>query len=1039
MKFTDFFIRRPVLATALSLVIFLLGVRAFLGMTVRQYPKMTNTTVTVSTAYPGASPETIQGFLTTPLERVLATAPGIDYMTSTSAEGASTITIYMKLNYSPNAAVANMQSKIQQVVNKLPTGSQLPIINVTVGDSTDLMYIAFYSHHMNQQQITDYLMRVVQPSLVSVSGVSEAQIVPAGTGSGNTFAMRVWLNPSEMAALHVSPADVATALAANDYISAVGRTRSKNIAEVITATTSLSNVHQFRNLIIAQNGDTLVRLKDVARVTLGAQNYTSQAFFDATTAAYIGIQPTPSANSLDVARGVRHALSQLERQFPPNLHASIPYDASTYIKAALHEIVITIGITLIVVILVILLFLGSLRAAIIPAVAIPLSIIGGGLMMWMMHFTINLLTLLAIVLAIGLVVDDAIVVVENIHRHIEEGNSPLDAAILSGRELLAPIVVMSTTLVAVFAPIGFMGGLTGSLFSEFAFTLVAAVLVSMIVALTLSPMLSARVLRHSQPHGFAQYIDTRFDALRARYDRLLHASLDYLPVTLVFATAMLVSVYFLFVTTRQELAPQEDQGVIFVAGTAPPTATPHYLKTYGLKIINDFKKLNVYDMSFMITGFSPTGAGGNSMIAGMHLIPWNQRSISTMQLQPILQQQMSKIPGMQIAVFQKPPLPGSAGGPPVQFVIQGAAGYKKIDLVANRLIAIAQRSGLFAYVAKDLRYDNPQVVLHIHRNIAASLGLDMQAIASNLQPLLSGNYINRFDLAGRSYQVIPQVDDRFRSDPGLLKRFYIKTPAGHMVSLATIASVQSVVQPQYLPQFQQLNSATIQAVPVPGVTMGQALSYLRVQAHKIFPLGFTVNYASESRQFMHARGGLLVTFFLAILLIYLLLAAQFESFRDPLIVMVTVPMSISGALIFLSLGLGTINIYTEVGLITLIGLITKQGILIVQFANDAQRHGHLNKRAAVERASSIRLRPILMTTGAMAIGVVPLLLATGPGAAARFAMGLVIFTGLTLGSLFSLFVVPAMYMAIGKDHSQDEAGFSGGPPAPVSPQDEPRQ
>ncbi len=836
--------------------------------------------------------------------------------------------------------------------------------------------------------------------------------------------MRVWLNPIKMAAFHVEPAQVAAALAANDYISAVGRTRSATRGVVIRATTNLSSVRGFRNLIIAKNGPTLVRLKDVARVVLGAESYTTQAFFNGTTAAYIGIQPTPQANSLTVARGVRHELARLKAQFPPALHARVPYDASTYITAALHEILTTIGITLIVVIVVILLFLGSLRAALIPAIAIPLSIIGGGLLMWMMHFTINLLTLLAIVLAIGLVVDDAIVVVENIHRHIEEGQSPIDAALLSGRELLAPIVVMSTTLVAVFAPIGFMGGLTGSLFSEFAFTLIATVLISMVVALTLSPTLSARVLTKNPPHGVARFIDERFEGLRKRYDRVLSGSLDYRPATLLFAAVMLVSVYFLFASTKQELAPQEDQGIIFVAGVAPPTATPRYLRTYGMQVIHDFQSFKVYDKSFMITGFSPAGAGTNQMMAGMHLVPWNKRSISTMKLQPLVQQKVSHIAGLQLAVFQRPSLPGSAGGPPVQFVIQGNAGYKKIDAVADHLIGIAQRSGLFAYVAKDLRYDDPQIVLHIHRSMAAALGLNMQTIAANLQPLLSGNYINRFDLKGRSYEVIPQVSDRFRADAGLLKSFYLQA-GGHMVPLSTLVSMTTDVQPQFLPQFDQLNSATIQAVPMPGVTMGQALSYLRVQAHKIFPTGFTVNYASESRQFMHTRNGLLVTFFLAILLIYLLLAAQFESFRDPLIVMVTVPMSISGALIFLSLGLGTINIYTEVGLITLIGLITKQGILIVQFANEAQRREGLSKRAAVEKASSIRLRPILMTTAAMVIGVVPLLLATGPGAAARFALGLVIFTGLGLGSLFSLFVVPAMYMLLGKDHSHDRQSQGG--------------
>ena len=1020
MKFTDLFIRRPVLATSLSLVILLLGVRAYMGMTVREYPTMTNTTVTVSTAYPGASPSTVQGFVTTPLERVIASAPGIDYMTSTSAESVSTITVYMKLNYNPDAAVANIQSKTQQVVNKLPTGSQLPVINVTVGDATALMYIAFYSHEMNQQQITEYLLRVVQPRLVAINGVSQAQIVPAGTGSGNTYAMRVWLDPNRMAALGVTPAQVAQALAANDYISAVGRTRGKNIGMVIKATTNLYTPQQFRNLVIKSSGDTLIRLKDVADVELGAQNYDSRAYFKGIPAAYIGIQPTPSANSLDVSTGVRRALKELEPQFPPQLHVNIPFDASTYIKASIHEITDTIAITLAVVIMVIFLFLGSLRAAIVPAVAIPLSIIGGGFIMWLMGYSINLLTLLAIVLAIGLVVDDAIVVVENIHRHIHEGKSPLQSALLSGRELASPIVVMSTTLVAVFAPIGFMGGLTGSLFSEFAFTLVAAVLVSMIVALTLSPMLSGKILRPNPEHGLANLIDRGFDRLRGFYDKLLHASLDYLPVTLVFAAAVLASIYFLFTTTQQELAPQEDQGILFVAGTAPPTATPDYLTRYGEQIIKDFERFPVYAKSFMVTGFSPGGGGTNSLIAGMRLVPWNKRSVSTMQLLPQVQQAVSHITGLQIGVFQRPSLPGSAGGTPVQFVIQSSADYKKIDQVANALIARAQKSGLFMFITKDLRYDNPELVLQIHRNIAATLGLTMRDIASNLQPLLNGNYINRFDLQGRSYEVIPQVPDRFRAEPNLLKRYYIQTASGALVPLSTVVSLKTEVQPQFLPQFQQLNSATIQAVPAPGVTLGQALGYLDAQAKQIFPQGYSVNYASQSRQFMQEKSGLLVTFLLAILLIYLLLAAQFESFWDPLIVMVTVPMSISGALIFLSLGLGTINIYTEVGLIALIGLITKQGILIVQFANEAQKNEGLNKREAVEKASSIRLRPILMTTGAMVIGVVPLLLATGPGAASRFAMGLVIFTGLSIGALFSLFVVPAMYMYLAKDYRKQK-------------------
>ena len=1016
MKFTDIFIHRPVLATALSLVILLLGLRAYTEMTVREYPAITNTVVTVTTAYPGANPNTIQGFITTRLERVIASAPGIDYMTSNSSEGMSTITVYMKLNYSPDAAVANIQSKVQQVTNELPAGSQLPVINVTVGNTTDLMYIAFYSNQLTQQQITDYLLRVVQPKLAAVSGVGQAQILPPGSGNGNTYSMRVWLNPRKMAALRISASQVSQILAANDFISAVGSTRGTETGDTIVATTNLHDAAQFRNLVVKNVGNTIIRLKDIAQVELGAQNYDSSAYFDGKPAAFVGIQEAPSANSLNVAAGVKAALAELGTTLPPGMHMAIPYDATDYIKASIKDVLITIGITLAVVVLVIFLFLGSFRSVLIPAVAIPLSIIGAGFIMWAMGFTINLLTLLAIVLAIGLVVDDAIIVVENVHRHIDEGKSPLQAALMTGRELGTAIVVMSTTLIAVFAPIGFMSGLTGSLFSEFAFTLVATVLVSMVVALTLSPMLSSKILRASSAHGFAHFIDTRYEELRRLYDRLLRSSLNFVPVTLLFAAVIFVSIYFLFTTSKQELAPQEDQGVIFNMGTGAPNITPELLGKYGMKIVHDLEKYPETRATFMVTGISVgSGGGTNSLIAGMRLKNWDKRSVTAMQLAPQVQQQMNGITGLQVASFQRPSLPGSAGGLPVQFVLQSSGGYDKLDQVANDVINRAQKSGLFVYVTKDLRIDNPEIVLHIHRNMAANLGLTMADIAQDLQPLLGGNYVNRFDLKGRSYEVIPQVPDHFRANPGMLKTYYVATATGQMVPLSTLVSVETKVQPQFLPQFQQLNSATIQAVPAPGVTLGQALTYLKTQAQNVMPKGFSIDYSSQSRQYMQEKSGLLVTFALAILLIYLLLAAQFESFRDPLIVLITVPMSISGALIFISLGLATINIYTEVGLITLIGLIAKQGILIVQFANQIQRHEGLDKRSAVEKASSIRLRPILMTTGAMVLGVLPLLLASGAGAVSRFDMGLVIFTGLAIGSFFSLFVVPAIYMILAKD------------------------
>lgn len=1016
MRFTEIFVRRPVMATALNLVIFLLGLHAFLMMTVRQYPALTNTVVTITTAYPGASPSTVQGFVTTRLEKVIASAPHIDYLTSNSSEGTSTITVYMQLGTEPSSALANIQAKVQQVTDQLPTGSQLPVINVTVGSTTDLMYVAFYSKTLNQQQITDYLLRVVQPQLATVSGVGQAQILPPGAGNGNTYAMRIWLNPQKMAALGISAAQVSTALQANDFISAVGQTRGKTVQNTIVATTNLHNVQEFENLVITKSGDTLIRLKDVAKVELGAQDYTSYAFFDGRPAAFIGIQESPSANSLDVASGVKAALKNIDKGLPPGLHEAIPYDASVFIKASLDEVMLTIGITLAVVLLVIFFTLGSWRAAIIPAVAIPLAIIGAGLIMWGLGYSINLITLLAFVLAIGLVVDDAIIVVENVHRHIDEGKSPFDAAMLTGRELGSPIVVMSTTLIAVFAPIAFMGGLTGSLFGEFAFTLVAAVFISMIVALTLSPMLASKVLRPTKEHGFEHFIDQRFSGLSRFYDRLLRGSLNYVPVTLLFAAVVFASIYFLFTTSKSELAPQEDQGIIFSADTGGPTITPKELVKYGKQVLHVFDQYPEKAATFMVTGISTgSGAGSNSMFAGLRLTPWSQRSTTAMELQPKVQQALQSVTGLQTASFLPPPLPGSAGGLPVQFVLQSPGSYTKLDKVADQVVGAAYQSGLFFYVMKDLRIDNPEVVLKINRNLAGNLGISMAAIAQDLQPLLGGNYVNRFDMDGRSYKVIPQVPDRFRADPGMLKHYYISTASGALVPLSTVVSIETRTEPQFLPQFDQLNAATIQAIPKPGVSMGQALGFLRQAAEKVMPSDYQVNYASQSRQYEQEKSGLLVTFLLAILLIYLLLSAQFESFRDPLIVLITVPMSISGALIFISLGFGSINIYTEVGLITLIGLIAKQGILIVQFANSIQLHEGLDKRAAVEKASSIRLRPILMTTAAMVLGVLPLVFATGPGAVSRYQMGLVICTGLAIGALFSLFVVPAMYMALAKD------------------------
>ncbi len=1011
MKFTDIFIRRPVLASAVSLIILLVGLRAWFGMTLREYPMVTTTVVTVTTAYPGADPETVRAFITGPLQQAIASAPGIDYMTGTSAESTSTITVYMQLNYDPNAAVSQILSKVEQVSNQLPPQSQVPVINETVGDATALIYLAFSGKQMSQQQVNDYVLRVVQPKIQSVNGVSQAQIVPAGTDpSGNAFALRAWLNPTSMAALGVTPADVSNALQANNYISAVGSTRNAQKQVTITATTSLNDLAQFQNLVVKNIGNTVIRLKDVASVQLGAENYNQAVYFNGVPAVFIGVQPTPNANDLDVAAGVHQAFSQLQSGLPPGMQALIAYDASTYITRSIHEVLVTIFITLAVVVVVIFLFLGSLRSLLLPAVAIPLSIIGAGVFMLAAGFTINLLTLLAVVLAIGLVVDDAIIVVENIHRHIEGGMRPFDAAILGARELASPIIVMATTLVAVFAPIGFLGGLTGSLFTEFAFTLVFTVAVSMVVALTLTPMLSSKVLRLTPPKGLTHFLDKNFERLRRLYDRTLHEVLGVRPLVLLVAAVVFVSIPFLFLGTRSELAPDEDQGIILVEGLGPATATLHYLDSYAAQIRKIFDGFPETGNVFQINGIAPPGgAGYTALIAGLKMKDWSDRKRTQMQVMPLVQQQLGSVAGLQAVAFARPALPGSAGGLPVQFVLTSSQDYAQMSSVADAFIGRAIHSSQFAFLTKDLRYDNPEIVLDVDRNTAANLGISMSDIGSDLAPLLSENYVGRFDMSGHSYQIIPQVPDALRATSDALGGYYVRTAAGGLVPLSTVVKIKQTVVPEYLPQFQQQNSVTVQGTMAPGVPLGQALDYLKNLAVTTLPAGYSYDYASQSRQFIQQGNTAITTFVLSILLVYLLLAGQFESFRDPLIVLITVPMSVCGALIFLYLGAATLNIYTEVGLITLIGLITKQGILIVQFANVMQEEEGLDRRAAVEKASSIRLRPILMTTGAMVFGVVPLLLASGPGAVSRFDMGLVIATGLAIGAIFSLYIVPVIY------------------------------
>jgi len=1024
MKFTDIFIRRPVLAMVVSMLILVLGLRSVGTLPVLQYPRTENAVVTVVTTYYGADPAVIAGFITTPLENAIAQANGIDYLTSISQMSTSTITANLRLNYDADKAMTEINAKITSVLNQLPPGAQQPVVTIKIGQTFDAMYLGFKSETLAPNQITDYLVRVVQPKLQAVPGVQTAEIL-----GGRTFALRAWLDPAKLAAYGLTGADVSAALSQNDYISGIGNTKGQMVQVNLSASTNLHSVDEFKNLVIKQSGGAIVRLKDIANVTLGADDYDSQVGFDGQRAVYIGIQVAPAANLLDVTKGVRDVFPTIQSQLPKGLQGTIVYDSTKFVNSAISEVIHTLVEALLIVTAVVFLFLGSVRSVVIPTVAIPLSLIGTFTMMQAFGFSINLLTLLALVLAIGLVVDDAIIVVENVNRHLEEGMKPMAAAIRAARELGGPIIAMTAVLVAVYIPIGFQGGLTGALFTEFAFTLVGAVTVSAIVALTLSPMMTSRLLKpHSElGHGwqarFTEFVDRNFNRLRGAYERRLHGSLNFLPVTATLAVIVLGSIYFLYTGSKTELAPIEDQGVIIESSRPAPDATLEQKLLYSRQVYSTFA---AYPETAHVFQLDTPGQS----IAGMVLTPWDERSRTSNELQPLVQQQLSHIAGINAVAFQPPPLPGSFGLP-IQFVIGTTEPFSRLNTVSQTFLQDALKTGLFMFLDTDLRIDQPQATIVIDRDKTAQLGLKMSDVGAAMSSMLGGGYVNYFDLQGRSYKVIPQVEQVARLNPDQLLHYYIKASDGSVVPLSTIAHIQTDAIPEAVNHFQQLNSATIQGVAAPGVAMGDALAALKDLADRTLPPGYSIDYAGTSRQYIQETGGFIVTFGFALIIIFLALAALFESFRDPFIILVSVPMSIAGALIFISTGVGgaTLNIYTEVGLVTLMGLISKHGILIVEFANTLQQQGK-SKREAIELACGIRLRPILMTTAAMVLGVVPLIVASGAGAVSRFDMGLVISSGIAIGTLFTLFVVPAVYLLVAADHSKAAEAEAGIAPEP---------
>jgi len=1002
MTFTDPFIHRPVLATVVSLLIILLGLQAFNKLSIREFPDMENALITVTTAYPGANAETIQGYITQPLQQSLASAEGIDYMVSRSQQNFSIIQIYARIGSNTDRLFVDLLAKASEVKSQLPQDAEDPVLSREAAMGSALMYISFHSEQMSNPQITDYLSRVIQPKLAGLPGLAEVQIF-----GNQVFAMRLWLDPVKMAAYGVTASDVARSVRSYNFLAAAGEVKGEYVVTSINASTDLKSPEAFASIPVKTVGDRRVQIRDIARVEMGAQNYNSVSSFNGIPTVTVGIKSTPTANPLDVVEELRKVLPELEQQLPSGLNLAIAYDATEFIQSSIHEVITTLIEAVLIVIVVVFLFLGVFRSVVIPVITIPLSMIGVLFFMQLMGYSINLLTLLAMVLAIGLVVDDAIVVVENIQRHIEEDKTPFDAALKGTREIAVPVISMTITLAAVYAPIGLLGGLTGALFKEFALTLAGAVVISGIVALTLSPMMCSKLLRHEEnPSGLAYRLDNLFASLKRRYQRALHSLLNTRSVVLVFAALVLLLIPVFLMFTERKLAPDEDQGIVFIVSQAPQPTNLEYLSRYTDQFIKIFKEFPEYYSSFQINGTE----GVQSGIGGMLLKPWSERKRTQMELVPEVWAKLRQIPGLSVFAFNLPALPGT-DGLPFQFVITTPGDYQTLSEVAERIKARVAKSGKFAALRLDLAFDKPEVRVDIDREKAAQMGVSMQELGATLAILLGEGEINRFTVDGRSYKVIAQVERAYRDNPGWLGSYYVKSQSGQMVPLSALISLTDVARPRQLKQFQQVNSTTLEAFPL--TSMGDAVDTVLQIAREEAPAGYSFDYAGASRQFVQEGNALYVTFALALAIIFLVLAVQFESFRDPLVILVSVPLSICGALVPLFLGLSSMNIYTQIGLVTLIGLISKHGILIVEFANQLRRQGR-SLREAIEEAAAIRLRPVLMTTAAMVFGMLPLILASGAGAVSRFDIGIVIATGMSVGTLFTLFVLPCVYTVLAK-------------------------
>jgi multidrug efflux pump len=1005
MTFSDLFIRRPVLSTVLGFMILLLGFQGIFNLSIRQYPEVEETAITVTTAYPGASADLIQGFISAPIARAVSSTENVDYVTSSSRPSSSTVTVQMKLGSNPDVALTEVLSKVQGVRGVLPQEAKDPVIVKGTGQDFAMMYIAMQNPNMTDEQLTEYIERVIRPRMTTVEGVADVQIFGAAE-----YSMRVWVDPIKLAARGVTAVEVLTAINDSNFLSAPGKTENEYVVSSITVRSTLQTPEAFAALPLRSKDGQVVRLRDVARVELAAENTDARITFNGKSGTFLAVFPTPAANPLTTAEAIQKLVPTIQETLPVGMTIEVVYDSTEQISASIEEVFKTIGEAVAIVVVVILLFLGSFRSVLMPILTIPLSLIGVCFVLFFMGYSINLLSLLAMVLAIGLVVDEAIVVVENIHRHMEEDHmSAIQAAFNGMREISSAVVAMTITLAAVFAPLAFTGGLTGALFREFAVTLAGSVIISGIVALTITPMMSARLLKAGQHSRFQRIVDGAFERVEHVYERLVAGSLNYRPVTLMIVIALVAVTGFMFTKTATELAPEEDQGFLMSIVTAPRYATSDYTATYVDQLLG-----MVSDLPETRAVFSAVAFGGdtNSAFVGFAFKDWAERERSTKLIQEDIQGRIGKLAGVEAFVFAPPTLPGSGGGLPISVVVRSTGESSQVFEVAEEIKNKAQASGRFIVVQNSMTFDAPQVTVTIDRDRAAALNIPVADIGRTLTLLVGGGEIAQFDRDSNSYDIILQVPKEYRNNPQKLGEFFVRSVTGEMVPLSAVVTISNNAAPAAIEQFNQLNSATISALPLPGVTTGDGLATIEQIATQVLPESFFIDYSGQSRQEKEQGNTILIAFVLAVVVIYLVLAAQFESFRDPLIIMMSVPLSIFGAIIPLNLGLGTLNIYMQVGLITLICLITKHGILLVEFANQQREVHGMRRRDAIIASAKVRLRPILMTTAAMALGVVPLMVAQGAGAAARYSMGLVIFTGIIVGTMFTLFVVPMFYTYI---------------------------